>query len=246
MNDIELLEYDFDIKEFCEVCGIDYFTNLSQLKDTIKTLRDKSIWVTLPNGAETTLSWIEKPYLYKNTGKIIIKLDKDMLPYLIQVKENFTKYELIAILALKSKFSLRLYELFKSYEYLGKFEISLDELRKMLMIENEYPKFYDFRRYVLDRAIEEITTYTDLEVSYDVTKDGRRISGIVFTISKAPNFDGEYHAAQLYLAGVLPSRHKQAKRFKEFMENVEKEKEKEEIDPNQCSLFDTEGNSIDG
>jgi plasmid replication initiation protein len=232
-DDIELLEYEFDIREFCEVCGIDYINNLTQLKNTIKALRDKSIWITLPNGVETTVSWIDKPYIYKNTGKIKIKLDKDMLPYLIQVKENFTKYELIAILALKSKFSLRLYELFKSYEYLGKFKISLDELRKMLMIENQYPKFFDFRRYVLDRAIEEIIKYTDLEVSYDVAKDGRRVSGIIFSISKAPDFDGEYHAAQLFLAGILPSRHKQAVRFKEFME-------REEVDPNQYSLFGIE------
>jgi plasmid replication initiation protein len=226
-TDTELLEYEFDIKDFCEVCGIDYINNLTQLKDTIKALRDRSIWITLPNGAETTVSWIEKPYLYKNTRKIKIRLDKDMLPYLIQVKDNFTKYELIAILALKSKFSLRLYELFKSYEYLGKFEISLDELRKMLMIEKEYPKFYDFRRYVLDKAIDEITTYTDLEVSYGITKDGRKITGLVFSINRDPNFDGEYHAAQLYLSGVIPSRHKQEVNFKKFMESMEEdEKEK--------------------
>lgn len=216
-QDTVLLEYDFNIKDFCEVCGIDYLNNLSQLKDIVKQLRDKSIWITLPDGGETTVSWIEKPTLYRNSGTMKIKLDKDMMPYLIQLKENFTSYELIAILALKSKFSLRLYELFKSYEYLGEYQVSLEQLRKTMMLETEYPKTNDFKRYVIDKALEEINTFTDLDVSYEVIKQGRTIVGFNFSIQRAESFDGQYHATQLYLEGVLPSRYKRDKRFKEYM-----------------------------
>lgn len=241
-NDRDLLEYEFNIKDFCEVCGIDYINNLSQLKETIKSLRDKSIWITLPNGAETLVSWIEKPYLYQNSGNIKIRLDRDMIPYLLQLKENFTKYELIAILALKSKFSLRMYELFKSYEYLGKYEVSLEQLRKVMMLETEYKSTKDFKRYVIDKAVDEINTFTDLEIEYEVVKTGRSITGFIFTIHKPDNWDGEYHAAHLYLSGVIPSRHKQQQRFKEYLKEHKDELEAiptaEEVDPNQTSLFD--------
>jgi len=215
-NDHALLEYDLSIREFCEIAGLEYGSNLTQLKETIKTLRDKSTWITQADGSETLVSWIEKPYLYPNTGTVKIRLDRDMMPYLLQLKGNFTEYELIAVLALKSKFSLRLYELFKSYEYLGEYKVSVEQLRKLLMIENEYTKFYDFRRYVVDKAIEEIVTYTDLYVEYEVTKSGRFIDGFVFKIAKSPSFDGEYHAAHLYLEGKLPSKQKANKRFKEY------------------------------
>ena len=244
-KDTELLEYDFDIREFCEVCGIDYYNNLSQLKETIKSLRDKSTWITLPDGGETLVSWIEKPYLYRNSGNLKIRLDRDMMPYLLQLKENFTKYELIAILALKSKFSLRLYELFKSYEYLGKYEVSLEQLRKTMMLETEYPKTNDFKRYVIDKALEEINTFTDLEIEYEVVKQGRFIVGFVFTIQKADNWDGEYHAAHLYLDGTIPSRHKQQQRFKEYWRehkhDVEEQSAAEESAHHQTSLFDDMG-----
>ena len=223
-QDEVLLEYDFNIRDFCEVCGIDYLNNLTQLKDTVKQLRDKSIWITLPDGGETTVSWIEKPTLYHNSGTLKIKLDKDMMPYLLQLKENFTSYELIAILALKSKFSLRLYELLKSYEYLGKYEVSLEQLRKTMMLETEYPKTNDFKRYVIDKALDEINVYTDLSVSYEVVKQGRTIAGFNFTIQKADFFDGEYHATHLYLDGVLKSRHKRDKRFKEYLAAAEVKK----------------------
>ena len=216
-NDTIICEYDFDIREFCEVCGIDYLNNLSHLKETIKNLRDKSLWIVLPNGYETLVSWIEKPYLCKNSGRLKIRLDRDMMPYLIQLKENFTRYQLIATLALKSKFSLRLYELFKSYEYLGKYEVSLNELRKIMMLETEYQKVNDFKRYVIDKALDEINTYTDIEISYEVIKSGKSITGFVFTIQRADNWDGEYHATHLYLDGAIPSRHKQEQRLREIL-----------------------------
>lgn len=232
-GDTELLEYELNIKDFCEVCGIDYINNLSQLKATIKALIDKSVWITLPDGAETLVRWIEKPYLYRDSGIIKIRLDKDMMPYLIQLKANFTQYELIAILALKSKFSIRLYELFKSYEYLGHYKVSLADLRKIMMLEKEYPKTNDFKRYVIDKALQEINTYTDIEVTYSIVKAGRTIIGFDFLIEKPVNWSGGYDATQLYLNGVIPSRNQQELNFKKYQSTIE-------FDENQVSLFDDE------
>ena len=89
--------YEFSIVEFCKVCGIDYSNgkNYADLKEAVKEIADKSIWVKLDNGKETLLRWIEKPYLDEHSGTIQIKLDKDMKPFLLQLKENFTQYELL-------------------------------------------------------------------------------------------------------------------------------------------------------
>lgn len=216
-TDTDLFEYELDIKDFCEVCGIEYKPNLSYLKEIIKNLRDKSMWITLPDKSETLVSWIEKPYLFPDTGKVKVRLDRDMIPYLLQMKENFTKYELIAVLALKSKFSLRLYEILKSYEYIGQVELSVSNLREMLMLENEYPKMADFKRYVIDKALDEINRFTDIEIDYEPIKTGKAITGFLFTVQKVEEWDGKYHAAQLYLDGKLPSRHKMERELKEQM-----------------------------
>ena len=76
--------YDFSIPEFCRVCGIDCNNgkNYKDLKTALKEIRDKSIWVTLPDGRETTLAWIEKPYIEPKNGVVQVRLDKDMKPYL--------------------------------------------------------------------------------------------------------------------------------------------------------------------
>lgn len=214
-TDIAPLEYDLNIQEFCEICGIDYSSNLTQLKAAIKALSDKSCWATLPDGSETLLRWIEKQYVYKDSGIITVRLDKDMMPYLMQLKRNFTQYELIAILALKSKCSIRLYELLKSYEFVGVYKASLQDLRRAMALEGEYKETKDFKRYVIDRALDEITTYTDLDVSYALVKQGRSIVGFEFSIRRADGFDGEYRAAQRFLSGERSTRHAAEKRAKE-------------------------------
>ena len=61
-EDTELKEYIFEIRDFCKICGLetDSGKNYKDIKQTLKSLRDKSIWITLEDGSETTLSWIDK------------------------------------------------------------------------------------------------------------------------------------------------------------------------------------------
>ena len=59
-NDKDLSLQDIKITEFCKICGIDYDNgkNYKNVKDTIKTLADKSLWLTLDNGYDVLLRWI--------------------------------------------------------------------------------------------------------------------------------------------------------------------------------------------
>ena len=115
----EFKKIKFNIQEFCKVCGIDCESgkNYSALKEHMKKISDKSCWIRLPNGKQTLLRWIEKPYIDENNGTIEIIFDNDMKPYLLQLKENFTKLELYYLLLFKSKYTIRLFELLESYHY---------------------------------------------------------------------------------------------------------------------------------
>ena len=182
--------YEFSIIDFCKVCGIDYNSgkNYADLKAAIKEIADKSIYITLPNGKETLVRWIEKPYLDNTT--IQIKLDADMKPYLLQLKENFTQYELLWTLSFKSKYTTRLYELIKSihfHEYdTYKREYDVAELRRILDAET-YKTYQTFKIRVLEKAIDEINRFSDKNVSYEPIKSGKAVTRIRFTItSKGP------------------------------------------------------------
>lgn len=177
--------YEFRIKEFCEVCGIheESGRNYDILKKAIKDLRDKSIWVPLTDGTETVVSWIEKLYLNEKGGILKIRLDKDMKPYLLDLHEKFTQYKLLYTLPMKSKYSIRLYEIMKSYEYIGSCEYDIDQLKKMLFAE-KYKTTQHFKEKVINIAIGEINTYSDITVTYTFIKQGRAFTAVEFTIKQ--------------------------------------------------------------
>lgn len=182
-EDMNLHEHIFQIRDFAKICGldIDNGANYRYIRQTLKDLRDKSIWVTLDDGREKTLSWLDYVIMDKNHGAISIKISEMMKPYLLHLREKYTQYELLYTLAMKSNYSLRLYELLKSYEYQHAKTFDIDELRKLLSAEN-YFRFPDFKRRVLEVAMQEINTVSDINVTYGIIKDGRRFAKIEFKI----------------------------------------------------------------
>lgn len=199
LEDEDFQLYEFDIKEFSKVCG---FTgnNYALLKDSIKAIADKSLWVKLDNGKETLLRWIEKPYIDYNKGIVQIKLDRDMKPYLLQLKKDFTKYELLWILAFSCKYSIRLYELVSSIQYkdLQEFKriYSLEELKTLLGAET-YKTYKDFRVRALQPAVDEINRYSNKNISFEAIKKGRSIEKIAITVNDKQILDAANSWAEI-------------------------------------------------
>ena len=97
-NDEPNQEYEINIKEYCQVCGLDYKNggNYLYIKKNLKALRDKSFWIVDENGNETTVGWLSKARINKNSGKIRVKFDEDIQKYVLGLFENFTQYSVTA------------------------------------------------------------------------------------------------------------------------------------------------------
>jgi plasmid replication initiation protein len=82
---------------------------------------------------------------------------------------------------MNSKYSIRLYEIFKSYLHLSYHEFEIEELKEILFTTN-YINFKDFRVKVLEKALSEINEYTDIEVTYKAIRKGRggKVSSVLF------------------------------------------------------------------
>ena len=176
--------HEFSIQEFCSVCGIveESGGNYSNIKKAIKEIADKSIWVTLEDGRETLLRWIEKPYIDKKSGIIKIRFDKDMKPFLLQLQDNFTQFELVWTIQFKSKYSIRLYEFVKSIHY-NKFSsyeriFTVDEIRKTLGAEDVHKEWKNFRARVLEPAIEEVNQYSNQFIEYSPMLKGKSVERV--------------------------------------------------------------------
>ena len=219
-RDKEFTLYEFSIIEFCRVCGIDSDNgkNYAMLKAAIKGIADKSMWIELEDGEETLVRWIEKPYINKRSGLIKIRLDEDLKPYLLQLKANFTQYELLWTLHFKSKYTIRLYELIKSIHYKDLEPYStvytLNSLRRLLDAER-YTDYKHFRERVLDVAVKEINQYSDKIVEYKPIKEGKAVTQIEITVTSKDtlktlkirsDIEHEYNLNQMTLWDLLEDR----------------------------------------
>lgn len=176
-------EYAFTINEYCKVLGIDTNNgkNIQTVKKSLKQLVDKSFFLTLEDGSETTISWLNKVWIDKGSGKIRVRLDDDLQKYVTGLYSNFTQYELLCTLPMRSSYSIRIYELLKSYAFTKQHTFDIDELKKMLGCSH-YERFPDFRRKVIEIAVKEINQFTDLEVSWEPITKGRKVIEIKFRI----------------------------------------------------------------
>lgn len=134
--------------------------------------------------------------------KVKIEFHREIMPYLINLKNNFTQHALSDIAELNSKYAIVLYRWlsmnYNQYEHYsvkgGRREeqvesyrnpkIGIRELREMTNTVTEYKRFTHFETRVLKEPLEEITKHTTFSVTYEKVKKGRSIDSIVFHITK--------------------------------------------------------------
>lgn len=172
---------NLNIREFIELLDITD-RNYEQIRNIARGLRRKEIIIDTDR-FEYITGWFSGVTFNKSNGDMTIRFDDDLVPYLLKLKEKFTRYELKNILSLKSAYSIRVYELLKQYEKIGKREFKLEKLKEYLGLKkDEYSRIYDFERRVLKVAKEEINRDTDIKIDYEKVKTGRKITSISFTI----------------------------------------------------------------
>lgn len=186
------MEYDFNIRDYCKIVGIDYNsgTNYTDIKTILKKLSDRSMWLDDGNG-EVIVRWLAKARVNKRSGLAKIEIDRDLAPYLFDLGQRFTQYQLNNILAMKSAFSIRIYELMKSYSFQKSKTFDIDELKHLLMVENvkSYSNYKDFRIYVLEKAQSEINELTDIKITLEPIFKGRKVVKVKFLIEEKTAFE---------------------------------------------------------
>ncbi len=187
-NDRDFKEYVITVKEFQEITGMCRDEVYKELQKIAENILKKPITIISEKG-RLICNWFSSVEYVKGEGKIIVCHDPKLKPYLLGMKERYTLYRLGMILKLRSVYSIRIYELLKQYQYAGERTANMEDLRKILCIEEgTYTRFNDFRRFVLDRAQKEINRHTDTEFDYEIRKESRKITAIYFRISQRPEY----------------------------------------------------------
>lgn len=185
-DDPENLIYEFSLTEYCRVLGVEANSgrNNELAKKSLKALMTKVFELKLEDGTITYCGWIDKPWINEGSGKIKIRFDDDVQRFLVGLlnRGTYTQYQLLSILPMKSMYSIRIYELLKSYVWQNRRQrFDLEDMKRSLACQH-YKRFPDFRRKVLDPATMEINRYTDIEMSWEPITTGRKVIALEFEI----------------------------------------------------------------
>jgi plasmid replication initiation protein len=127
------------------------------------------------------------------TGTIELEFNEYAIPYLFDLKNNFTSFQVHAALNLPSKHAKRIYQICSQWKDKGQTrKVAILDLKKTLGLaddkgKEEYTIFAMFKKKVLDVAVKQINEKTDLRIDYQLEKVGRAFQNVFFTIqSQAP------------------------------------------------------------
>ena len=157
--------------------GGDEKASHKEFKDAVNRLYERSI--ILRDGDESdSFRWIQEK-VFKGSTIAFIRFSKPILPFLSNLKAEFTKYLESDIIGMSSPYSIRFYELIMQYRSIGHREISLEDLRWMFQLQNKYPVWADLKKRVIEQATKEINEHSPYNLTIEPKRTGRKITSIV-------------------------------------------------------------------
>jgi plasmid replication initiation protein len=183
-DDEDFKPYVISIQEFAEFLNIDKNSMYRACKKITKSLLTRVVEIKEKERLVQT-NWVSSAEYIDGSGMVDLRFDPLLKPYLLQLKSGFTSCRLAMLLSFKSQYTMRFYMLLKQYDKLGKREINIAELRKMLGIaKQQYAQFTDLRKRVIIPAQQELKAKANLSFEFEEIKQSRKIIAIRFSISQ--------------------------------------------------------------
>lgn len=196
--------YRFSIKHFQQMVGVKGEGSYEKLKAITIKLRKRDLIIHRPDGSELQTGWVSSADYMPGEGCVELCFDPKLKPYLLGLKEFFTKYSLENVISLRKAYSIRIYELLKQYEGIGERNIKLEELKEILGISNEYKLYGHFKSKVLLPTQRELCKKTDICFEFVEVKARRKVVSIKFVIKANNNVKKDKPKERENLEGVNP------------------------------------------
>ena len=181
--------YSISAEEFAEASGIELKRAYEELSDAAHRLYRREVRIEQgpngqgkgPRGRVTMTRWVQSVDYLAYEGRVKLRFGTDIVPYLSLLHREFTTYELRHVATMRSTYGVRLYELLQQWRDAGERTLEVDELRRMFGVpEGSYKAIKDLKLRVIAPAVRDVNACSDLYVTWDQRKRGRRVSAIRF------------------------------------------------------------------
>ena len=170
------------VDDILDLVDISKDSAYQKLKNACETLAMNRTTVELP-GETIKMNWMSTVRYVEGKGMAELRFTPEIVPFLTQIKQNFTQYKLDSVSKFKSSYSFRLYELINRWG--GKeYVVTVLWLRERLLLTDKYDRMVHFKTNVIDIAVKEINETSNINVRYEQIKRGRNIVAFRFIYSR--------------------------------------------------------------
>lgn len=180
----EFEEYQMHYSEIEKILNFDGKRRIANKNEVFELMRRvNSCQISYERGSRKGESvWFQYYERDDETGHFYFRLSDKLKEYLLELKEHFTQYNIQNIVYLSAN-GIRMFELLKRYQFREQVVLSVEDIKFYLGIEGQYPKTYDFKRYVLNKTQDELELYTDVKFKYEeAEKKGKTVKSFRFYI----------------------------------------------------------------
>jgi len=132
------------------------------------------------NNPESKMRWLSAKVHRTAKGEISLYFSSQILPFISELKNRFTRYDLKNVAKFKSVYSFRFYELMMSWQGKNQIKVTVDWIREVFDLGDKYPAIADLKKNVLLPALVDINNTSNLTVTFDQVKKGNVITHFIF------------------------------------------------------------------
>lgn len=184
--------YNISLLEIQRLTGREWHYN--QLKEATNDMVEKGFYIKNKKGNTVKVTMFASAEYIDGKGYIELEISQKLKPYLLDLKDNFTSFQLFSVLSMTSKYAKWVYILLSRWKDVGIYAVTVDDLKYSLSLKGvkgeveQYKQWGQFKDNVLEQAVKQINKYSDLKVSYTTEKRSRLIYRVIFDIKRVKNF----------------------------------------------------------
>lgn len=176
------------VADYIDIYSIEGRSVYENIKKACKTLFERQFTYhekEVVGVRVATSRWVSEIAYNDETSTVDLIFAPSVAPLITLLERQFTSYDLEQVAGLNSKYAVRLYEIVVAWRSQGNTpQMAVQELRERLgVLDDEYQLMADFKKRVLDKSVTEINKATDITLSYEQHKHGRKIVGFTFTFT---------------------------------------------------------------
>lgn len=179
----EMPEINISIKEFQEFVGGKAKNIHTYLQDELTKLRKKDLYYE-DERIRLEANFFSSIIYHKKEAYFTFEFSKNIKPFLLQIKDNFTVFDIRNIMYLDSIYAIRFYEFCKEFERFKTFEFNVEELKEKFGLTDRYKNYFDFKLKVINQARAELIKNSELYFEFEEIKLGKKVVRLKFFIHK--------------------------------------------------------------